>query len=142
MCDIIREGNYLETAAACCNVNIYTARDWLRVGRKFLKEGISDRIEARFSEAVEKARAESIRYDLRKIADAGEKGAWVANAWRLERRHPEMFGRREKVEVEGAIVATEDRDVVSKMLDQLRNKRRESEDAAPVEYVDLDGDGT
>ena len=38
-------------------------------------------------------------WNIQQIMAAGTKGNWQANAWLLERKYPDEFGRREKQEV-------------------------------------------
>lgn len=49
---------------------------------------------AEFSEAIEKAEAEAVTRKLARIDKAGKEGHWQADAWWLERRHPQEWGRR------------------------------------------------
>lgn len=57
-----------------------------------------------FRDSVKKAEIESKAFHLRNIRDAGlgegnyDKPAWQASAWFLERRYPEQYGRRERIE--------------------------------------------
>ena len=52
-----------------------------------------------FFEAIKAAEARAVYGWLEKIERAAEPGNWQAAAWKLERRHPEQWGRREKVEL-------------------------------------------
>lgn len=47
-----------------------------------------------FAEAVEKARAEAVVFNLALIRQAAQGGSWQAAAWYLERTRPEQYGRR------------------------------------------------
>lgn len=49
---------------------------------------------AAFSTEVEKAEAQAVVGWLAKIEKAASDGEWTAAAWKLERRYPEMYGRR------------------------------------------------
>ena len=88
---LIEAGNYVDTAAACCNVTAVTLRAWLRRGgrerkgryRRFL-------IDVKKAEALAEARA------LVRIRQAGGK-VWQAEAWYLERKFPLKWGRWERV---------------------------------------------
>lgn len=120
----LRQGNYLETAAAAAGIDRTTLRDWLRRGERAKSGRYRE-----FSLAVEKARAEAEVMGLGIITKAGmpqrvldllspedlaalppnvrrqlgrltRPGEWTAMAWRLERTMPEKFGRR-LVEVTG-----------------------------------------
>ena len=52
-----------------------------------------------FSEAIKAAEARAAVGWLDKIERAASEGNWQAAAWKLERRYPEAWGRREKVEL-------------------------------------------
>lgn len=102
----IRAGNYIETAAAYAGISKNTLYDWLKRGARE-KERLERNPRARikkseapyveFSDAVEKAMAEAEIRDVAIIAKAAEEN-WQAAAWRLERKYPERWGRREKIE--------------------------------------------
>jgi len=123
----LRQGNYLETAAAAVGIDRTTLRDWQRRGERAAAAGKRGKYRA-FSLAVEKARAEAEIMGLGVITRAGAPrqvldvlskdqvaalapevraalgrlqipGEWTAMAWRLERTMPKKFGRR--VEVTG-----------------------------------------
>lgn len=68
---------------------------WLRRGAD------GDRRYVGFLDAVEKAQSEADLRDLKTIREAAQAGVWQAAAWRLERRHPQQWGRR-RVEMTGA----------------------------------------
>ncbi len=116
----VRAGTYLETAAALAGVCKDTLHEWLKRGANS-KSGIHKR----FSDSVAQALAESEHDDasvIRKAAAgydvvkqkvvAGPDGtvttvekthefSWQAAAWRLERRFPQRWGRRESLELTG-----------------------------------------
>lgn len=99
----IKAGNYVETAAAYAGINKSTLYDWLKRGeREKQRVAKNPRYKIRkseapfvgFSDAVEKALAEA---EVRDVVIVGEaaKVHWQAAAWRLERRHPDRWGRRQ-----------------------------------------------
>lgn len=55
------------------------------------------RTNRRFRLAVKKAEADSITSLVKTITTAGRRN-WTASAWMLERRHPDDFGRRERID--------------------------------------------
>ena len=91
----IRAGSYVETAAAASGVTKSTLHRWLKRG----SEG--EEPFASFSDAVETALAEAELRDLARIDKAADE-SWQAAAWKLERRNPRQWGRREYSEVTGA----------------------------------------
>ena len=50
-----------------------------------------------FWEEVNLAESEAIVRRIARIEKAGADGNWQADAWVLERKYPDKFGRREKV---------------------------------------------
>jgi len=92
----LRGGNYVETAAACVGIHKDTFYDWCKKGRKGIKPYAS------FVEAVDKAMAESEARDVTLIGKAATVN-WQAAAWRLERRMPQKWGRRDRMELEAQL---------------------------------------
>jgi transposase len=101
ICDAIRAGNYLETAAAFAGINKTTLHRWLRRGANAHQGAYHA-----FSRAVDKAFADSEARDVALISKAAAEGSWQAAAWRLERRFPERWGRREQHRVEAQVTGT------------------------------------
>lgn len=88
----LRAGNYLETAAAYAGVSKQSIYTWIKRGQK------GEPKYQEFLDAIEKAQADSETRDVAIIAKAAET-QWQASAWRLERKFPERWGRREHVTV-------------------------------------------
>lgn len=99
--DLIRAGNYIETASSCVGVNKSTLYDWLKRGarEKQRTDGKSNKNEdvyVQFSNAVEKAIAEAEARDVLNIQKASQTD-WKASAWRLERKFPNKWGRKDHI---------------------------------------------
>ena len=104
---VVKAGNYIETAAAYVGISKNTVYDWLRRGARE-KERLEKNPRAKpkkseapfveFSDAVEKALAAAEIRDVMIIGKAAET-QWQAAAWRLERKFPERWGRKERLEV-------------------------------------------
>jgi hypothetical protein len=91
---IVEDEVTLESAAALAGIDSYvTVLNWRKRG----KEG--ERPFAAFLRAEKRAIAEWQRDRIREMKDAGP--LWVRPAWQLERRMPDDYGRREKVEHTG-----------------------------------------
>lgn len=105
---MIQAGNFLETAAAYVGISVSTLRDWIRRGereaqRLSTKNAKSNKTEEpylEFSAAIKKAQAEGEIRDVLLIGNAARE-AWQAAAWRLERRFPDRWGRKGKLELSG-----------------------------------------
>jgi hypothetical protein len=85
----VAAGNYLETAASYAGISKDTLYRWLRRGAKE-RQGPYHA----FAEAVQKALADAEVRDVARVAQAAEKN-WQAAAWRLERKFPAKWGRRD-----------------------------------------------
>lgn len=90
----LHAGNYIETAAAYAGISKDTLYRWLKQGARS-KTGVFHA----FSVAVEEAMAKSEVRDVILIAKAAVQ-EWQAAAWRLERKYPDRWGRRERVQME------------------------------------------
>lgn len=92
ICAAIRVGCYMETAAANAGIHKDTLYAWL-------KSGANDESpeHVAFSDSVQKALAEAEVTAVERINAAGAE-QWQALAWRLERRFPDRWGRRDRVE--------------------------------------------
>lgn len=53
-----------------------------------------------FSEQVKNAEGKAVVGWLARIEQAAKDGNWTAAAWKLERRFPEDFGKRDKIQVD------------------------------------------
>jgi hypothetical protein len=78
-----------------CGISKVIFYRWLKMGNA-TQEGLCWKL----VNAVEKAQADSEMRDLLRIDKAIENGVWQAAAWKLERKFPQRWGRRDKVEVE------------------------------------------
>lgn len=104
----IRAGNYIETAAALAGVHKSTLYEWMKRGA-----AEADRLEADpkakplkselpyldFSDAVYIALAEAENNDVQAITAAAAED-WRAAAWRLERKFPDRWGRKDRLQAE------------------------------------------
>lgn len=81
----VRLGSPFKFAAAYAGIDHATYVNW--------RERYSD-----FSAQVKEAEAAAVVGWLAKIEKAANEGSWQAVAWKAERRYPEEFGRRERIE--------------------------------------------
>lgn len=104
----LKDGNYIETAAALAGISKSSIYEWLKRGAREIQR-LEDNPRARlkkeeepfvrFSDAVEKAQAMAEARDLSLIGQAAE-GDWKAAAWRLERKFPDKWGRKDRLAAE------------------------------------------
>lgn len=85
--EAIRLGAPLTHACRYANVSFETFNEW----RKQYPE---------FSEQVKMAEGEMVKTCLEQIDTAATSGNWQAAAWRLERRYPHEFGRRDRIPID------------------------------------------
>ena len=90
--DAIRDGMTYETACALSSITYSTFRNWIIAG-----ENTGDGIYYEFLQSVKKANAEAEAELVQRIKSAGQR-EWQANAWILERRYPDRWGRRDRTE--------------------------------------------
>lgn len=91
----IRIGCYIETAIVLAGINKDTFYKWCRQGHEE-KRGLK----RLFLERVTKALAEAELRDIAYIDKAIQNGVWQAAAWRLERKFPTRWGKRDHLEIE------------------------------------------
>lgn len=77
---LIAEGATYANACEIVGIDYGTLRRWM----------ISD---CKFCNAIKKAEAQGIHERVKRIAAAGRAGNWQADAWYLERRRPQDWGR-------------------------------------------------
>lgn len=86
----MREGLYLEDAAAICQVDKKTVYGWITRGEA------GEEPFATFFHAFKEAEADAKRDALCTVRKGGQ--GWQANAWFLERRHRQGWGRDAKTD--------------------------------------------
>ena len=91
---LILAGNYAEVAARACGISSPTFYAWLSRG------GQGEEPFANLVRAIEKATAEAEARDFMLVGKHAEKH-WQAAAWRLERKLPQRYGRKDSLEVTG-----------------------------------------
>lgn len=110
ICNFIRLGSWLETAAGAVGIDRHTLAEWLKRGERARRSKARDQRErmfARFARQVARAQAEAELLDLERIDSAAEgtelrKPEWQAAAWKLERRYPDRWGRKDQHQHEHA----------------------------------------
>ena len=95
--DAVKMGSFIEHACAYAGISSRSYRKW----REYAEQDIEP-YKSLF-EDLAIAESESILRKLSRIEKAGQEGAWTADAWFLERKHPDKFGTRDKVEISGEI---------------------------------------
>lgn len=94
--ELLRRGNYIETAAVFAGIDKKTFYNWMKRGNEATSGKYNE-----FFHAVEQAMAEAEIRDVANITNAA-KTNWKASAWRLQHRNPRKWGKidEEKRELE------------------------------------------
>lgn len=130
----IKTGNYIETAAAAAGINKKTLYEWLKRGAQ---EEIG--IYTDFSNAVEMAMAQS-EIDMINKLKKHDLSSAQSIEWRLERRFPDRWGRKDKLTADVHSTHTEKEEILfeqkltadpeaRELLRQLFRKQMEMERA-------------
>ena len=95
----MRQGNYLITAAHLCHISYDAVNSWLRLGELHLKDGNTDTLFARLVLALKNAEAEAEAEIVKVVRETATKKErnWIAGMTFLERRHPDRWGRRDRL---------------------------------------------
>jgi len=92
ICDLLAMGNYADDVCDIVGIGETTFYRWLQEGEAG-KEPYRE-----FRESIKKAQAQAVARAVAGIQRAGLDGSWQALAWFLERRYPDKWGKRERVE--------------------------------------------
>lgn len=95
---IIRSGNYAQTACQLVGIGTTTYYRWLEMAEE---EG-TPAIYREFRDTIKRAEAEGEIRNVARIVQAADNGTWQASAWYLERKHPDRWGRNDKIRQEVA----------------------------------------
>ena len=74
-------------------LNHQTYYNWIEKGKKGDKRYVD------IVDAIKTAEASFKKHHVGNIGMAADNGVWQASAWLLERKYPEEYGRREKIEM-------------------------------------------
>lgn len=124
--DALVRGNFQNVAAELAGVDNGTICRWMEKGQREDAEFARYR---QFREAILVANAEAQDAQITRINRAARDGTWQAAAWLLERRFPDQWGRKDKVQHEGA-------DAFAAFLDEVARKRAEQLAAAGTTSTD------
>lgn len=148
ICDFVRLGSWLETAAQASGISRETLRLWLKRSHaaqakidKGRKVSAEDKQLAAFVSDLRQAAAESELIDLERIDKAAEH-VWQASAWRLERRFPKRWGNRQKIEQKTKSEHHHTGSVETKATVSLDEELKPYADALRSVFQELDADGS
>lgn len=94
ICEGLRKGNYVTTCCRAVGISQRTYYNWKKKG----EEG--EEPYATFLQKVDEAEAEGEMAMMEIIHDNAVSGNWLSSAWVLERKYPNRFGKRERMELQ------------------------------------------
>jgi hypothetical protein len=80
--ELVGSGTPIKHAAEACGIDRNTIYAWME----------SD---PTLSAEIKRRRSQALHERVERIRAAGQKGIWTADAWYLERQHPEEFGLKQ-----------------------------------------------
>lgn len=110
-----------KTIAQSLMIGESTFYSWLQRGEQDLKEG-KRTLFVEFLEDLKKAHADAIVRNVLLIQESARNGNWQASAWFLERRLPEVWGKKERVDVESSGF-----ELRIKLIDGTRDEKSDDE---------------
>lgn len=134
VCLAIREGMALEHAAEHGGIHPSTFFRWMERG------AAGEEPFGEFREAVKEAERTCELRALKTIRKGARNGNWTAAAWLLERRYPEHYGRRDRVQMDATVKG--DHRVEHDTTDRLAGAFRALLSLTPEERAALRGAGS
>lgn len=125
---LVKVGNYVETACAVVGISKNTYYDWLKKARESKRRNKY----TIFRDEVEKAQAWSEARDVALISRHAETN-WRPAAWKLERKHPDRWGKDRKeekikhVSSDVSHIQSVDREVVKRVLDAMASRPQQDQ---------------
>lgn len=99
---LLTGGNFVETVCDYVGIHRDTFYEWMRRGERGWQIDLEPVDYVQFSDAVKKAMSQ---VEITTVATLRSGPLnWQAKAWWLERRHPDKWGNRQKVEHSGKII--------------------------------------
>lgn len=109
---LLEQGNYRKTAAAVAGVDETTLLRWIKRGRESKSKGKY----YQFYQSVKKAEEKAKAYHLQQIRKASENGSWQASAWYLERKHPQEWGRQQRIDMKADVKSKVEGTMTTKII--------------------------
>jgi len=113
ICKYIEDGNYAIHACQAVGISTVTFYDWIKRGELDASSNSNTKF-SNFFNSTKEAEAKAITANVKNIRTAARAGEWTASAWFLERKYPDLFGKRTVEPV-----------VENKILIQLRESGQE-----------------
>ena len=103
--NLILAGAYVETACAAAGISKMIYYEWLKLGnkRKHCDQKDKKHIDILYEQFTDSINEAVVKAELRDVIriDKAAEVTWAAAAWKLERKYPERWGR--KIRVDGEV---------------------------------------
>lgn len=117
LCELISERNQLDWAAGQCGISRSTFYAWLKKGENDIKAGVESE-HSKLFEDIDAAKCEWEAKLLKSINEAG-KESWQAHAWLLERKMPDKYGRKDRLDIGIAEAIKNEQDRIQRELETV-----------------------
>lgn len=94
LCENIELGMPYKLACQAAGINYDTFNEWMKKGA----EGSNKKF-IEFSDQVRASEAECAKRNLDNLRKAADNGSVASSMWLLERRYPDEFGKRDKIDM-------------------------------------------
>lgn len=95
-------GMPIKFAAEAAGIGETTFYRWMQSGEKAKRGKFRE-----FWEYIKECQAKAVQLHVKLITRAANEGSWQASAWILERRHPNEFGRKDRIDMKADINSSE-----------------------------------
>jgi hypothetical protein len=100
LAELVAAGNYLVTAAQVCKIDYTSLNRWLNIAQDDLNAG-NETVFTKLYYALKAAEARAEADFVAVVKEAAQvKREWLPAMTFLERRHPERWGRRDRLQVD------------------------------------------
>lgn len=131
--EFLKAGNYLRTAARLVSIDETTLIRWRNTGREDYEKGKKNIYVDLFLKIGE-AEAYAEAYHVQNIRKAADGGTWQASAWYLERKCPQEWGNKYRIEEAKLALMKEKLE-----LEKSQASTYESEDEADDNFIEALG---
>ena len=94
-CEAIENGDSILGACGYVGIDESTYYKWLKQADEAKRRNKY----VKFKECVDRAKAKAL-HNFEQVITSASMEHWQAAAWMLERRHPNLYGKREKIEAD------------------------------------------
>jgi hypothetical protein len=128
LCEAVRRGASYDMAAKYAGISPRTFHTW-RSKAETAEPGSSF---AKLRDALDLAEAEAVVNWLTHIDNAATEGFWQAAAWKLERRYPEQYSRKDH-SAQGQLIS----DLLRVVLQEVQPRQRMPMSAVEAEWTPM-----